>query len=58
MVHFKGAIVVFAKCPLPGTSKTRLSGMLGKEGSAFIAKAMLSDVLLSLSNHVSYNVRV
>jgi len=43
------AIVVVAKCPIPGKSKTRLIPMLGEEGSARLAKAMLSDVLASLS---------
>mmetsp|Transcript_29177 Transcript_29177/g.48223 ORF Transcript_29177/g.48223 Transcript_29177/m.48223 type:complete len:292 (-) Transcript_29177:1058-1933(-) len=46
-----GAIVVVAKCPLPGKSKTRLIPMLGEEGSAQLAKAMLSDVLCSLVHH-------
>lgn len=46
-----GIVVVFAKCPLPGKSKTRLIPMLGEEGSSQLAKAMLSDVLCSLVNH-------
>ena len=45
----EGCIVVVAKCPLPGTSKTRLAPLLGSEGAASLAKAMLSDVLVSLS---------
>ena len=45
-----GAIVVFAKCPIPGSSKTRLSPLLGTEGGASLAQAMLSDILTSLSN--------
>jgi glycosyltransferase A (GT-A) superfamily protein (DUF2064 family) len=44
-----GAIVVFAKCPIPGSSKTRLSMLVGDEGSAKVAKAMLSDILLTIS---------
>ena len=43
-----GVIVVVAKCPIPGNSKTRLIPLLGEEGSAKLAKAMLSDILLSL----------
>ena len=46
----KGAIVIFAKCPIPGSSKTRLSELVGDEGSAALAKAMLSDVLLTVSH--------
>ncbi len=49
-MSMNGVIIVFAKCPIPGASKTRLSGMLGVDGSAKMAKAMLSDVLLSLSH--------
>jgi glycosyltransferase A (GT-A) superfamily protein (DUF2064 family) len=44
-----GCIVVVAKCPLPGTSKTRLAPLLGEDGAAALARAMLSDVLISLS---------
>jgi len=44
-----GCIVVVAKCPLPGISKTRLAPLLGNAGAAALAKAMLSDVLVSLS---------
>jgi glycosyltransferase A (GT-A) superfamily protein (DUF2064 family) len=46
--HDDGAIVVVAKCPIPGKSKTRLIPLLGPEGSARLARAMLSDVLVSL----------
>ena len=45
-----GAIVVFAKCPIPGSSKTRLSPLLGAEGASSLAQAMLSDILTSISN--------
>lgn len=44
-----GAVVVFAKCPIAGASKTRLTPLLGPEGAALLAKAMLSDILVSLS---------
>ena len=53
MMSDEGTLVVFAKCPMPGKSKTRLSGLLGLDGSAFLAKAMLSDVLKSISEDVS-----
>ena len=43
-----GAIAVFAKCPIAGASKTRLTPLLGAEGAASLAQAMLSDVLVSL----------
>ena len=46
-----GAIVVVAKCPRSGHSKTRLSPLLGTEGAATLAQAMLSDVLVSLSDY-------
>lgn len=45
-----GSIVVVAKYPAPGKSKTRLEPLLGAAGSALLAKAMLSDVLSTLSN--------
>lgn len=48
-----GALVVIAKCPIPGKSKTRLVPKLGEEGAAKLAHAMLSDVLKSLSQCVS-----
>ncbi len=47
-----GAIVLFAKCPIPGASKTRLSPLLGHEGSALLAKGMLSDVIITISESV------
>lgn len=47
-----GAIVVVSKCPTNGKSKTRLIPLLGEEGAASLAKAMLSDVLLTLNNCV------
>lgn len=47
-----GAIVVVAKCPRSGHSKTRLAPLLGTEGAATLAQAMLSDVLVSLSDYL------
>jgi hypothetical protein len=49
----RGSIVVVAKCPIPGKSKTRLIPLLGPEGSVVLAKAMLSDVLTTLTECVS-----
>ena len=49
----KGSIIVFAKCPIAGSSKTRLSSLLGDEGAARLAKAMLCDILACISEHVS-----
>lgn len=43
------SIVVVAKAPLPGRSKTRLIPLLGEEGSVQVAEAMLSDVLVAIS---------
>ncbi len=48
-----GAIVIFAKYPISGSSKTRLSPLLGDDGSASLARAMLSDVIEGISFHVS-----
>jgi len=53
MHSVKGSIIVLAKCPIAGSSKTRLSSLLGDEGAARLAKAMLSDVLTSISEDVS-----
>lgn len=49
----RGSIAVFAKCPIAGQSKTRLSNLLGCEGAAHLARAMLSDVLTTISQSVS-----
>lgn len=46
-----GAIVIFAKYPISGSSKTRLSPLLGDDGSASLARAMLSDVIEGISFH-------
>mmetsp|Transcript_5421 Transcript_5421/g.6248 ORF Transcript_5421/g.6248 Transcript_5421/m.6248 type:complete len:505 (+) Transcript_5421:77-1591(+) len=43
-----GTIIVVAKCPIPGKSKTRLIPLLGEIGSAQLAKSMLSDVLKTI----------
>ena len=48
------AIVVVAKCPLAGKSKTRLIPLLGEQGAAQLAKAMLQDVLSSLSSSLTF----
>ncbi len=53
---YHGTIIVFAKCPIPGKSKTRLSSLLGQGGSALLAKAMLSDVLQSISKDANLSV--
>lgn len=45
-----GSIVVVAKCPVPGSSKTSLIPVAGPEGAARIARAALADVLTTLSN--------
>lgn len=47
----EGAIIIVAKCPIPGMSKTRLIPLLGEQGSSTLSKAMLCDVLVSLVNH-------
>lgn len=44
------SIVVVAKCPIPGQCKTRLIPLLGPDGAAKLARAMLSDVLVVLSS--------
>ena len=49
------SIVVVAKCPIPGQSKTRLIPVLGEEGSAALAKSMLADVLTVVTDCVSIN---
>lgn len=53
--HGEGSIVVFAKCPIPGKSKTRLIPLLGEEGSVQLAKGMLSDVLKSINGCAQLN---
>ena len=52
-----GSIVVVAKCPIPGKSKTRLAPWLGETGAADLAKAMLCDVLMGLSTTPHHVVR-
>mmetsp|Transcript_10723 Transcript_10723/g.25554 ORF Transcript_10723/g.25554 Transcript_10723/m.25554 type:complete len:409 (-) Transcript_10723:68-1294(-) len=46
--NIDGVIVVVAKCPIQGKSKTRLIPLLGPDGSVDLAKAMLSDVVLTI----------
>lgn len=46
-------IVVVAKCPIPGKTKTRLVPLLGETSSAELAKSMLADILLCLCSCVS-----
>ena len=50
----RGAIVVVAKCPMPGKCKTRLGPFLGEEGAALLARGMLSDVLVTLTESVRF----
>lgn len=52
-----GAIVVIAKCPIPGKCKTRLAACLGDEKAALLARAMLSDVLVTLTKSVRTYIR-
>lgn len=40
---------MFAKCPIPGRCKTRISPLLNEYGAASLATAMLSDILVSLT---------
>lgn len=47
-------IVVIAKAPVAGQCKTRLVPAFGADGSAQFARAMLLDVLTSLSECVSF----
>mmetsp|Transcript_12575 Transcript_12575/g.26501 ORF Transcript_12575/g.26501 Transcript_12575/m.26501 type:complete len:128 (+) Transcript_12575:151-534(+) len=49
----RGSIVVVAKCPIPGKSKTRLIPLMGEMGSVRLAKSMLSDVLKTIAGCVS-----
>ena len=51
-----GSIIVVAKCPLAGKSKTRLIPLLGAEGSATLATAMLSDILQNLTTLVRVHI--
>lgn len=56
--NVEGAIIVVAKCPLPGKSKTRLLPLLGEQGSATLAKAMLCDVLATLVNYFPSTLKI
>jgi glycosyltransferase A (GT-A) superfamily protein (DUF2064 family) len=51
-VMVDGVIVIVAKCPIKGKSKTRLIPLLGEDGSVDLAAAMLSDVLLTIDRCV------
>lgn len=53
----KLSIVVIAKAPMAGICKTRLIPDFGEDGSALLARAMLLDVLTSLSECVSTAVQ-
>lgn len=56
----RGAVCVFAKCPIPGRSKTRIAPLLGENGAACLAMAMLSDILVSLTKceHLQKTLKV
>lgn len=49
IIASSSVVVVVAKCPIPGSSKTRLHKLLGEKGAAKLAGAMLSDVLTTIS---------
>jgi hypothetical protein len=42
-------IMIFAKAPVPGKVKTRLSGMLGKRGAASLHSSLVQTLLAKLS---------
>lgn len=44
-------VCVFAKPPTPGSAKTRLAPLLGEEGAASLASAMLLDVWRIVTNY-------
>jgi glycosyltransferase A (GT-A) superfamily protein (DUF2064 family) len=51
-IVLKGSIVVVAKCPIPGAAarcKTRLVPWLGTDGAVRLARAMLSDIIGTIS---------
>jgi uncharacterized protein len=43
--HLKKALIIFAKCPVPGQVKTRLSPPLSPEQAAELYRCMLEDIL-------------
>lgn len=51
---------VFAKCPVPGRSKTRIAPLLGEDEAALLATAMLSDIIVSLTScvHLRETIKV
>lgn len=50
------AIVVVAKVPIEGKSKTRLIPKLGASGSVRLATAMLQDVVETIGSDVRIDV--
>ena len=48
----EGVILLVAKVPTPGKCKTRLIPLLGDVGAATLARAMLEDVVLTLTHCV------
>ena len=49
MIHPDAALMVFAKAPVPGEVKTRLSNMLGARGAASLYVSMVRHILSRLS---------
>lgn len=49
MIHPDAALIVFAKAPVPGEVKTRLSSMLGARGSASLYVSMVRHILSRLN---------
>jgi hypothetical protein len=49
MTGRRRALVVIAKEPVPGTVKTRLASVLGADGAAQVAEAMLADTLAGIA---------
>jgi rSAM/selenodomain-associated transferase 1 len=50
-------LIVFAKYPTPGKTKTRLAPLLGAEGAALLAKTMLEDLLERLAGALDPNLK-
>ena len=52
-MYLHGIIVVFSKCPIAGSSKTRLTrdGFMNSNEAADLAEAMLKDIIQSISEH-------
>jgi rSAM/selenodomain-associated transferase 1 len=49
MTRWHRALVVIAKEPVPGAVKTRLASVLGADGAARVAEAMLADTLAGIA---------